>query len=165
MVSLTEIEGMFLVDASLEKATCNGIRIGWLFNVENGVWLGNLWQALTVLEYLVANGAERVIDELQEHTYQIQVDTPADCECVGFKYDSRKLSKSESVKIILLWRLWFPTWHLFRVQTLCDFQYLEASGKDQGINVRKKAQTLVALIKDKDRIREVRSKAAANRDK
>lgn len=31
------------------------------------------WQALTVLEFLVANGAERVIDELQEHTYQIQV--------------------------------------------------------------------------------------------
>lgn len=27
------------------------------------------------MEYLVANGAERVIDELQEHTYQIQVDT------------------------------------------------------------------------------------------
>lgn len=42
---------------------------------------------------------------------------------------------------------------------------MEASGKDQGINVRKKAQTLVALIKDKDKIREVRSKAAANRDK
>jgi epsin len=81
----------------------------------------HVYKALTVLEYLVANGAERVIDELQEHTYQIQ--------------------------------------------TLCDFQYLEASGKDQGINVRKKAQTLVALIKDKDRIREVRSKAAANRDK
>lgn len=31
--------------------------------------------------------------------------------------------------------------------------------------MRKKAQTLVALIKDKDRIREVRNKAAANRDK
>ncbi|XP_024386908.1 clathrin interactor EPSIN 2 [Physcomitrium patens] len=81
----------------------------------------HVYKALTVLEFLIANGAERVIDELQEHTYQIQ--------------------------------------------TLCDFQYLEPSGKDQGINVRKKAQTLVALIKDKDRIREVRSKAAANRDK
>jgi hypothetical protein len=33
-----------------------------------------IWQALTVLEFLVANGAERVIDELQEHTYQIQVE-------------------------------------------------------------------------------------------
>jgi hypothetical protein len=51
------------------------------------------------------------------------------------------------------------------VQTLCDFQYMEASGKDQGINVRKKAQSLVALIKDKDKIREVRQKAATNRDK
>jgi len=59
----------------------------------------------------------------------------------------------------------FNSYLFFWVQTLCDFQYLEASGKDQGINVRKKAQTLVALIKDKDRIREVRNKAAANRDK
>lgn len=32
-----------------------------------------VFQALTVLEYLVANGADRVIDELREHTYQIQV--------------------------------------------------------------------------------------------
>jgi hypothetical protein len=32
-----------------------------------------LCQSLTVLEYLVANGSERVIDELREHTYHIQV--------------------------------------------------------------------------------------------
>jgi hypothetical protein len=42
---------------------------------------------------------------------------------------------------------------------------VEASGKDQGINVRKKAQSLVALLSDKEKIREVRAKAAANRDK
>jgi epsin len=51
------------------------------------------------------------------------------------------------------------------LQTLTDFQYVEASGKDQGINVRKKAQSLVALLSDKEKIREVRAKAAANRDK
>jgi len=40
-----------------------------------------VWQALTVLEYLVANGAERVIDELLEHTYQIQVHIYAQLFC------------------------------------------------------------------------------------
>lgn len=46
-----------------------------------------------------------------------------------------------------------------------DFQYLEPGGKDQGINVRKKAQTLVGLLNDKEKIREARGKAASNRDK
>jgi len=30
-------------------------------------------QALTVLEYVVANGSERVIEEIREHAYQISV--------------------------------------------------------------------------------------------
>lgn len=34
-----------------------------------------------------------------------------------------------------------------------------------GINVRKKAETIVALLNNKDKIQEVRNKAAANRDK
>lgn len=50
-------------------------------------------------------------------------------------------------------------------QTLSGFQYIDSSGKDQGSNVRKKAQSLVALVNDKERIAEVREKAAANRDK
>jgi epsin len=54
---------------------------------------------------------------------------------------------------------------MYFLQTLVDFQYIEASGKDQGINVRKKAQNLVSLINDKERIREVRQKANANREK
>eukprot|EP00245_Coleochaete_scutata_P012605 TRINITY_DN490_c0_g1_i2.p1 TRINITY_DN490_c0_g1~~TRINITY_DN490_c0_g1_i2.p1 ORF type:complete len:702 (+),score=194.87 TRINITY_DN490_c0_g1_i2:215-2320(+) len=81
----------------------------------------HVYKALTVLEFLVAQGADRTIDELKEHSYQIQ--------------------------------------------TLVDFQFVEPNGKDQGINVRKKAQTLVALINDKEKIREARAKAAANRDK
>lgn len=32
-----------------------------------------IFQSLTVLEFLVANGAERIIDELREQAYQIQV--------------------------------------------------------------------------------------------
>ncbi|KAH9300316.1 hypothetical protein KI387_011899, partial [Taxus chinensis] len=81
----------------------------------------HVYKALTVLEYLVANGSERVIDELLEHTFQIS--------------------------------------------TLSDFQFVEPNGKDQGINVRKKAQSILSLINDKDRIQEARQKAEANRDK
>ncbi|KAG5252073.1 clathrin interactor EPSIN [Salix suchowensis] len=81
----------------------------------------HVYKALTVLEYLVAHGSERVIDEIREHSYQIS--------------------------------------------TLSDFQYIDSSGKDQGNNVRKKSQNLVVLVNDKERIIEVRQKAAANKDK
>ncbi|KAG8375944.1 hypothetical protein BUALT_Bualt09G0011600 [Buddleja alternifolia] len=81
----------------------------------------HVYKALTVLEYLVAHGSERVIDEIREHAYQIS--------------------------------------------TLSDFQYIDSSGKDQGNNVRKKSQSLVVLANDKERIQEVRQKAAANREK
>ncbi|XP_073280294.1 clathrin interactor EPSIN 3-like [Primulina huaijiensis] len=81
----------------------------------------HVYKALTVLEYLVAHGSEKVIDEIREHAYQIS--------------------------------------------TLSDFQYIDSSGRDQGNNVRKKSQSLVVLVNDKERIQEVRQKAAANRDK
>lgn len=81
----------------------------------------HVYKALTVLEYLVANGSERVIDEIKEHGYQIS--------------------------------------------TLSGFQYIDSSGRDQGLNVRKKSQILVALVNNKERIQEVREKAAANREK
>lgn len=51
------------------------------------------------------------------------------------------------------------------MKSLSSFEYVEPSGKDMGINVRKKAETIVALLNNKDKIQEVRSKAAANRDK
>lgn len=81
----------------------------------------HVYKALTVLEYLVAHGSERVIDEIKEHAYQIS--------------------------------------------TLSDFQYIDSSGRDQGNNVRRKSQSLVLLVNDKERIQEVRQKAATNRDK
>ncbi|XP_077227079.1 clathrin interactor EPSIN 3-like [Tasmannia lanceolata] len=81
----------------------------------------HVYKALTVLEYLVAHGSERIIDEIREHAYQIS--------------------------------------------TLSDFQYIDSSGRDQGSNVRKKSQSLVALVNDKERIQEARQKALANRDK
>ncbi|GAV90445.1 ENTH domain-containing protein [Cephalotus follicularis] len=81
----------------------------------------HVYKVLTVLEYMVAHGSERVIDDIREHAYQIS--------------------------------------------TLSDFQYIDSTGRDQGSNVRKKSQSLVVLVNDKERIYEVRQKAAANRDK
>ncbi|CAH8356907.1 unnamed protein product [Eruca vesicaria subsp. sativa] len=81
----------------------------------------HVYKALTVLEYMVGHGSERVIDEIRERAYQIS--------------------------------------------TLSSFQYIDSGGRDQGSNVRKKSQSLVALVNDKERIAEVREKAATNRDK
>jgi len=93
----------------------------WTRIADTGRNWRHVYKALTVLEYLVAHGSERIIDEIREHNYQIS--------------------------------------------TLSDFQYVEPNGKDQGINVRKKAQIIVSLINDKEKIQETRQKAAANRDK
>lgn len=50
-------------------------------------------------------------------------------------------------------------------KSLSSFEYVEPSGKDMGINVRKKAENIVALLNNKDKIQEVRNKASANREK
>ncbi|KAL6216755.1 hypothetical protein ACLB2K_009974 [Fragaria x ananassa] len=55
--------------------------------------------------------------------------------------------------------------HTFQISSLSTFEYVEPSGKDLGINVRKKAENIVALLNNKDKIQEIRNKAAANRDK
>ncbi|KAL4591246.1 hypothetical protein LXL04_004203 [Taraxacum kok-saghyz] len=81
----------------------------------------HVYKGLTILEYLVANGSERVIEDIREHAYQIT--------------------------------------------SLSAFQYIDSTGRDQGSNVRKKSQLLVALVNDKDKIQEARDKAASSRDK
>lgn len=111
-----------------------------------------LSQGLTVLEYLVGHGSERVIDDIREHAYQISV---------HFSY-------SIHFNCYFTLALWWPfliNRLSFGWQTLSDFQYIDSNGRDQGNNVRKKSQNLVALVNDKERIIEVRQKAAANRDK
>ncbi|CAN0907312.1 Clathrin interactor EPSIN 1 [Linum grandiflorum] len=80
-----------------------------------------VYKALSVIEYLVAHGSERAVDDIIEHTYQIS--------------------------------------------SLTSFEYVEPSGKDMGINVRKKAETIVNLLNNQEKIQEARNKAAANRDK
>ena len=84
------------------------------------------------------------------------------------------ISKSTAIKFqyVILLRITADLWlmnnfplRLLLFQALMDFQYLDSTGRDQGINVRKKSQTLMALVNDKEKIREARQKAVENRDK
>ncbi|XP_015885107.1 clathrin interactor EPSIN 1 isoform X1 [Ziziphus jujuba] len=97
------------------------MNVLWTRLGETGKDWRYVYKALAVIEYLVAHGSERAIDDIIEHTFQIS--------------------------------------------SLSSFEYVEPSGKDMGLNVRKKAETIVALLNNKDKIQEVRNKAAANRDK
>ncbi|KAK4770039.1 hypothetical protein SAY87_030571 [Trapa incisa] len=97
------------------------MNVLWTRLHETGKDWRYIYKALAVIEYLVAHGSERAVDDIIEHTLQIS--------------------------------------------SLSSFEYVEPSGKDLGINVRKKAENIVSLLNDKDKIQEVRNKAAANRDK
>ncbi|GAB2270113.1 hypothetical protein Dimus_005022 [Dionaea muscipula] len=97
------------------------MHVLWTRLGETGKAWRHVYKALTVVEYLVANGSERAVDDIIEHTFQIS--------------------------------------------SLTSFEYVEPSGKDIGINVRKKAETIVSLLNDKEKIQNVRNKAAANQDK
>ncbi|XP_022131811.1 clathrin interactor EPSIN 1 [Momordica charantia] len=97
------------------------MNVLWTRLSETGKNWRLVYKALAVIEYLVANGSERAVDDIIEHTFQIS--------------------------------------------SLSSFEYAEPSGKDLGINVRKKAENIVALLNDKDKIQEVRNKAATNREK
>ncbi|KAL2802534.1 hypothetical protein BJX63DRAFT_426004 [Aspergillus granulosus] len=55
--------------------------------------------------------------------------------------------------------------HLSLLRMLRQFHYIDPNGKDQGINVRNRAQELVKLLGDVDLIRSERKKARSNRDK
>ncbi|PIN16837.1 Equilibrative nucleoside transporter protein [Handroanthus impetiginosus] len=97
------------------------MNVLWTRLAETGKNWRFVYKSLTVIEYLVAHGSERAVDDIIEHTFQIS--------------------------------------------SLASFEYVEPSGKDVGINVRKKAETIVGLLNNKDKIQEVRNKAAANREK
>ncbi|CAN6279669.1 unnamed protein product [Urochloa humidicola] len=113
--------------ADIAQATQNYHEYQMVMNIvwkrinDTGKNWRHVYKGLIVLDYLVAHGTERVIDDIREHAYQIS--------------------------------------------TLADFQYIDSSGRDQGSNVRRKSQSLVSLVNDKERIQEVRQKALATRDK
>ncbi|CAN8236682.1 unnamed protein product [Cochlearia groenlandica] len=55
--------------------------------------------------------------------------------------------------------------HTYQISSLASFEYVEPNGKDVGINVRKKAENIVALLNNKEKISEIRDKATTNRNK
>ncbi|KAI9885570.1 MAG: RNA polymerase II subunit A C-terminal domain phosphatase [Watsoniomyces obsoletus] len=55
--------------------------------------------------------------------------------------------------------------HLSLLKMLRQFHFIDANGKDQGINVRNRAKELADLLSDVDRIRMERKKARATRSK
>ena len=55
--------------------------------------------------------------------------------------------------------------NIFALQTLKSFQYIDKDGKDHGMNVREKSKSLVALLKDGDRLKQVRFKALKTKEK
>ncbi|KAL4966237.1 ENTH domain-containing protein [Aspergillus stella-maris] len=55
--------------------------------------------------------------------------------------------------------------HLSLIRMLRQFHYIDPNGKDQGINVRNRAQELVKLLGDVELIRSERKKARTNRNK
>lgn len=54
--------------------------------------------------------------------------------------------------------------HIIAIQTLKDFQHVE-DGVDHGMNVREKAKQLVAILKDSDKLKNERSRAASIRNR
>ncbi|XP_072167918.1 epsin-2-like isoform X2 [Diadema setosum] len=49
--------------------------------------------------------------------------------------------------------------NIFAIQTLKDFEFIDKDGKDVGMNVREKSKSLVALLKDEDRLKQERVRA------
>ncbi|MED6182166.1 hypothetical protein PIB30_026020 [Stylosanthes scabra] len=97
------------------------MNVLWTRLTETGKDWRYVYKALAVIEYLVAHGSERAVDDIIEHTFQISA--------------------------------------------LSSFEYVEPNGKDSGLNVRKKAENIVTLLNNREKIQEVRNKAAVNRDK
>ncbi|XP_010914749.1 clathrin interactor EPSIN 1 [Elaeis guineensis] len=111
-----------IAQATKKFTECQMImNVLWTRLSDTGSKWRHVYKALAVIEYLIANGSERAVDDILEHTFQISA--------------------------------------------LSGFEYVEPNGKDVGINVRKKAETILALLNDKEKIQAVREKAAATRDK
>lgn len=115
-------------------------------------------QALAVVEYLLANGSERAMDDILEHSFQISVR-------LLFYICLIKPSVMTVVSLSPIFRSFCFSDLISFLKSLSGFEYVEPNGKDMGINVRKKVGTIMTLLNDKDKIQEVRNKAAANRDK
>ncbi|PAN28621.1 hypothetical protein PAHAL_5G166700 [Panicum hallii] len=113
--------------ADIARATKRYGECAMIMNVlwrrlgDTGANWRQVYKALAVIEYLLANGTERAVDEITDNSSQIA--------------------------------------------KLTSFEYLESNGKDVGLNVRKKAETVLSIVDDREKLQQVREKAAATRDK
>ncbi|XP_020098619.1 clathrin interactor EPSIN 1 isoform X1 [Ananas comosus] len=111
-----------LAQATKKFTECQMVmNVLWTRLTDTGPNWRHVYKALTVVEYLIANGSERAVDDILEHGSEISV--------------------------------------------LSKFEYVEPNGKDVGINVRKKVETIMNIVNDKEKIKAAREKAAATRDK
>jgi hypothetical protein len=55
--------------------------------------------------------------------------------------------------------------HVYELRTLESFQFVDESGKDQGVNIRHRAKQTIEFLQDDGRVREERKKAKKNKDK
>ncbi|KAE8769184.1 Clathrin interactor EPSIN 2 [Hordeum vulgare] len=52
-----------------------------------------------------------------------------------------------------------------QIAKLTKFEFVEPNGKDVGLNVRKKAEAVLAIVDDREKLQQVQEKAASTRDK
>ncbi|KAJ4749624.1 Clathrin interactor EPSIN 1 [Rhynchospora pubera] len=81
----------------------------------------HLYKALVVIEYIIAHGSERAVDDIYDNISQITA--------------------------------------------LSRFECVEPNGKDVGLNVRNKTEAILSILDDREKLQQVREKAAATRDK
>ncbi|XP_074580909.1 clathrin interactor EPSIN 1-like [Curcuma longa] len=93
----------------------------WTRLTDTGPNWRHVYKALTVIEYLVANGSESALDDILAHI----------------------------------------SW----ISAISEFEYVEPKGKDVGINVRIKVETILALLNDREKIQAIRDKRVAPHDK
>lgn len=97
------------------------MNVLWQRLGDTGANWRHVYKALAVIDYLLANGTERAVDDIIDNSSQIA-----------------KLTR---------------------------FEHVEPNGKDVGLNVRKKAETVLAIVDDREKLQQIRENAAATRDK
>lgn len=117
-----------------------------------------LFQALTVIEYLISNGSDRAVDEIIDQGFQIFVS-------YHVSHLQKKCYKTINVKIMLSSHVDALYLLMKSILGLCCAEPNGKEANDVGMNVKKKAKTILCLLNDREKIKQLRDKAFANRDK
>lgn len=64
-----------------------------------------------------------------------------------------------------MYNIYLAVMLIFSVKKLTKFEFVEPNGKDVGLNVRKKAESVLAIVDDREKLQQVQEKAATTRDK